>query len=115
VATIPVPGSSDARSVTVGGGSVWVTDSGTQTVTRVNPSDNRVVASIHVGGAPVGIVYGFDVWVSTNRVWPSEAPCGPSESPGFDNPFVPLAVLNAVGVRYASSGGQSANTPPAPC
>jgi YVTN family beta-propeller protein len=64
VATIPVRGSSDLRSVAVGGGAVWVTDSGTQTVTRVDPRNNTVVASIPVGGAPAGIAYGFGiVWV----------------------------------------------------
>jgi hypothetical protein len=43
-------------------------------------------------------------------------PCAPApgERPGFGNPWVPLAVLNAVGVAHASSSGcSSAYTPPA--
>ena len=42
-------------------------------------------------------------------------PCPPpaGSSPGYDQPFVPLAVLNAVGVSYASSSGcVNGNTPP---
>ena len=52
VATIPVPGSSDYRSVAIAFGSVWVTDTGTGNLTRIDPSTNQVVATIPLNGSP---------------------------------------------------------------
>ncbi len=51
-ATIPVPGSSDYRSVLFAYGSVWVADTGTGMVTRVDPATNQIVATIPVGWSP---------------------------------------------------------------
>jgi streptogramin lyase len=45
-ATVPVPGESDERSLAVGAGSIWVDDTGTAKVTRIDPRTNRVVATI---------------------------------------------------------------------
>ena len=60
--TIPVPGSSDYRSVTVAFGSVWVTDTGTGSLTRI---DGDVVASIELGNAPTKAVATKDrLWVA---------------------------------------------------
>lgn len=67
-ATIPVPGSSDYRSVAFGYGSVWVTDTGTGMLTRIDPASNRVVASIRLGGAPTRIVAaGGQIWVARSH------------------------------------------------
>ncbi len=64
VATIPVPGSSDYRYVAVGGQAVWVTDSGTDQLTKIDPLTNRVVATISVPPSPTGLVVGYGrVWV----------------------------------------------------
>jgi hypothetical protein len=47
--TIPVPGTSDFRQLAAGAGSIWVDDTGTQTVTRIDPVRNTVVASVPLG------------------------------------------------------------------
>jgi len=45
-ATIPVPGTSDFRSLAAGAGSIWVDDSGTEVVSRIDALNNRVTATI---------------------------------------------------------------------
>ncbi len=45
-ATIAVPGTSDFRDLAAGAGSIWVDDAGTETVTRIDPVRNRVVATL---------------------------------------------------------------------
>ena len=52
LATIPVPGTSDFRNLAFGAGSIWVDDTGTQTVTRIDPVGNRVIVSIPLADAP---------------------------------------------------------------
>ena len=47
--SIPVPGTSDFRKLAAGAGSIWVDDTGTQTVTRIDPVRNTVVASVPLG------------------------------------------------------------------
>ncbi len=64
VATIPVAGSSDYRYAAAGLGAVWVVDSGTASLTRIDPSSNTVTASVPLAAPPVGVVTGFGkVWV----------------------------------------------------
>jgi hypothetical protein len=53
VATIPVAGTSDFRNLAFGAGSIWVDDTGQQTVTRIDPRTNRVIASIRLADAPL--------------------------------------------------------------
>jgi streptogramin lyase len=65
---IPVRGASDRRYVAVGAGGVWVTDTGTQQVTRIDPSTDRVVATVTLGASPDGVkVASGVVWVSYTR------------------------------------------------
>src|SRR5689334_8008048 len=65
VAKIPV-GSSPHR-LAVGDGMVWVANSGTNTVSRIDPETNEVVDTIVVGQAPVSISVGEGaVWVGNN-------------------------------------------------
>jgi streptogramin lyase len=64
IATVDVPGSSDYRYVATGVGAVWVVDSGTASVVRIDPATNTVVATIAIGAVPLSIITGFDsVWV----------------------------------------------------
>jgi YVTN family beta-propeller protein len=52
--------------VAVGGGVVWVADTGSDAVSRIDPGQ-RSVTTIPVGGAPVGIDYGENaVWVANS-------------------------------------------------
>jgi YVTN family beta-propeller protein len=51
-----------------GFGSVWVTNSADGTVTRINPADNSVQATIPVGPVPFQLaVAGGGMWVATQR------------------------------------------------
>ncbi len=52
-------------SVAVGEGSVWITNRGDATVSRIDPASHQVLATILVGGDPGGIaVAGRSVWVT---------------------------------------------------
>lgn len=44
--TVAVPGTSDFRNLATGAGALWVDDTGTETVTRIDPVHNRVSATI---------------------------------------------------------------------
>jgi streptogramin lyase len=46
IATIAVPGTSDFRNLAAGAGSIWVDDTGQETVTRIDPVRNRVTTTI---------------------------------------------------------------------
>lgn len=46
IATITVPGTSDFRNLAAGAGSIWVDDSGKETLTRIDARRNRVTATI---------------------------------------------------------------------
>ena len=57
----------NASAVTVGFGSVWVTDLAAGTLLRVDPTTTTVVQSINLGGSPNGVAVGEDaVWVSVD-------------------------------------------------
>lgn len=51
LATIAVPGTSDSRNLAAGAGSIWVDDTGTQKVTRIDPAGNTVAATIRLPDA----------------------------------------------------------------
>src|SRR5439155_6947853 len=62
--TLPVKAGKDPRAVAVGEGSIWVANEGDGTISRIEPSTNRVSAVIRVGSSPGAIVVGEDgVWV----------------------------------------------------
>jgi YVTN family beta-propeller protein len=65
MATIPVGRYSTA--VAVGAGAVWVANRDSHTVSRIDPTDNRVVETIKLGGRPEGLAVGDGkVWVSVS-------------------------------------------------
>ena len=48
-------------------GSAWVTNNSDDTVSRVDPATNRVIATIRVEGGPAGLAFAAGrVWVGTN-------------------------------------------------
>ena len=54
----------DPAGLAYGAGALWVANEGSRTVTRVDPSDDRVVSTVAVGVAPSAVaVTGDDVWV----------------------------------------------------
>ena len=62
VATIALR--SQSTTVASGFGSIWVAESGVDSVARVDPHTNRVVARVKVGGAPKFLAVGFgSLWV----------------------------------------------------
>ena len=64
-ATIDLP--FPPRSVEVGDGKVWITDSLGDTVVPVDPVDNRVLAPVPVGRGAAGVVVGAGaVWVANS-------------------------------------------------
>jgi YVTN family beta-propeller protein len=59
-----IPTGRETQRVAVGYGSVWATNTGDGTVSRIDPRTNRVIETIHVAGCPVGITVGAGaVWV----------------------------------------------------
>ena len=61
------PSARPPTGVAVGGGSVWVANSGDGTVTRIDPKTDKVSATIAVGGSPQAItVAGGRVWVTVD-------------------------------------------------
>ena len=62
VATIALR--SQSTTVASGFGSIWVAESGVDSVARVDPHTNRVVARVKLGGAPKFLAVGFgSLWV----------------------------------------------------
>ncbi len=58
----------DPRHVGLGFGSVWVTNFGSATITRIDPLTNEVIATIEGGFGPEGIGFTHDaVWVANVR------------------------------------------------
>jgi YVTN family beta-propeller protein len=54
--------------VAVGFGTVWVANHGDNSVSRIDPDTNRVVATVPVGEGPARIVMGFaSAWVAHDR------------------------------------------------
>jgi streptogramin lyase len=71
---IPTPGTGDYSSIAVGYASVWVTaGGGGGTVYRIDPSTNRVKATVHVGASVQGIAVG------ARRIWVTRVSRGPGE------------------------------------
>ncbi|HEX4490958.1 MAG TPA: hypothetical protein VH914_07110 [Acidimicrobiia bacterium] len=68
IARIPVRGESDGRSLAAGAGSIWVDDTGTAAVTRIDPRTNHVAATISLREGqfdPDGIAFfGGRLWVA---------------------------------------------------
>jgi virginiamycin B lyase len=63
VATIKVGAGPEA--VATGSRAVWVLNTGSETLSRIDPASNRVVATIKVGYAPIGVTVDTDaVWVT---------------------------------------------------
>jgi peptide/nickel transport system substrate-binding protein len=65
--------------IAVGGGSVWVANSGDGTVTRINPRTNKPVSTIVVGGSPQALTVARGrVWVTVDgrSIEPSDAGSG---------------------------------------
>jgi YVTN family beta-propeller protein len=55
----------DPIGVGVGAGSVWVANSTSRTISRIDPLENEVVSTIEVGGTPRGVAVGEGaVWVT---------------------------------------------------
>jgi YVTN family beta-propeller protein len=53
-----------SNAIATGEGAVWVIDSAHDSVQRINPRQNKVVRTIHVGAAPRGLAVGEgSVWV----------------------------------------------------
>lgn len=75
---IRTPGSGDYSQVTVGDQSVWVTAPARGAVYRIDPSTDRVIATIKVGGPLQGIAVG------PNRVWVTRALSGPGQLIAID-------------------------------
>jgi YVTN family beta-propeller protein len=64
-ARVPMAAGSRPAAIAVGGGAVWVANSGDGTVSRIDPETNEVVVSITIGGTPVGIAFSDEtVWVA---------------------------------------------------
>lgn len=60
-----VPVGESPEGMAYGAGSLWATNTGDGTVSRIDPGDGRVVQTIRVGARPNAItVTGDDVWVS---------------------------------------------------
>jgi len=68
LARIRTPGTADYSHLAVGDRSVWVTSSARGVVYRIDPSTNRVIATVHVGGPVLGVAVGAGrVWVTRPR------------------------------------------------
>jgi YVTN family beta-propeller protein len=62
-ATIPV--GNGPEGVAFDGTNIWVTNFGSDNVTRINPATGAVVATIAVGDGPVGVAFdGTNIWVT---------------------------------------------------
>jgi hypothetical protein len=114
-ATVTVPGlgaasvsSGDPASVgiTTGFGSVWITSSGTGTLTRIDESTNRILATVRLPGVAAPATAGGRLWAITPAAKPDRVrvvpvdpatnrPGRPVELPG--KRFAPLSVLQGSG------------------
>jgi peptide/nickel transport system substrate-binding protein len=64
VDTVPLQGARAPTGVAVGGGGVWVADSGSGEVSWINPNDTGAVTPIRVGQGPGPVAYGAGAaWV----------------------------------------------------
>jgi YVTN family beta-propeller protein len=78
-ATVTLPSGCGAGplAVAVGAGAVWVSNRDDRTVSRIDPSTNRVTRTIHLPAAPYGVrVAHGRVWVTTQRCGSPVVACG---------------------------------------
>jgi len=79
LARIRTPGTGDYSQVAVGYRSVWVTSTARGVVYRIDPSTDRMIATVHLGRQPVqGIAVG------SGRVWVTLALQGPGQLIAID-------------------------------
>ncbi|MGI8712624.1 MAG: hypothetical protein ACR2NR_05445 [Solirubrobacteraceae bacterium] len=78
VARIRTPATGDYSQLAVGDRSVWVTSTARGVVYRIDPSTNRVIATVHVGGPVQGIAVG------SGRVWVTLPLQGPGQLIAID-------------------------------
>jgi DNA-binding beta-propeller fold protein YncE len=65
LAEIGVRGDSDLRQVAVGAGAVWIIDSGTERLTRIDPRSDRVTATVALSVSPTGVTVARRwVWIT---------------------------------------------------
>jgi YVTN family beta-propeller protein len=63
--TVTIPVGSHPSAIAYGAGSVWVTNAGDGTISRIDPATNNVTKTIKVGNDPEGIIVGEGrVWVA---------------------------------------------------
>jgi YVTN family beta-propeller protein len=66
--TATVTVGSRPRGVIFDGTSIWVANSSSDTVSKINPSTNAVAATVNVGDNPVGIAFdGTSIWVANTN------------------------------------------------
>jgi YVTN family beta-propeller protein len=62
---LPIRVGERPSATAVGEGAVWVGNTGSGTVSRIDPATNEVVETISLGNAPAGIALGGDLlWVA---------------------------------------------------
>jgi YVTN family beta-propeller protein len=101
--TLPLKAGKDPRAVAVGEGSIWVANEGDGTVSRIEPSTNRVSAVIRVGSSPGAIAVGEDgVWVA-NRLGRSVSRIDPGS-----NKVVQTIAIGGFGFPSSIAAGEGA-------
>ena len=66
--TATVTVGANPEGVAFDGTSIWVTNPGSGTVSKINPTTNTVTATVTVGSSPSGVAFdGTSIWV-TNRI-----------------------------------------------
>jgi hypothetical protein len=109
VGRIRTPAVGEDGHIAVGNGSVWVTAGlelgGSGTVYRIDPSTDRVVATVRVGGVALGIAVG------AGRVWVARVSQGPGEVVPIDprtNTAFPANTFKAIDSMPRRSTSRSA-------
>ena len=55
------------RGVAFDGSALWITNSGSNNVSKINPTTNTVIATVTVGTGPVAVAFdGTNIWVANN-------------------------------------------------
>ncbi len=102
----------DPRSLAVGAGSVWVTNTSDGTISEIDPDSARVIGSpIEVGGRPTNIAAGGgDVWVVDNfggrlvRIDPDGAGGAPAPEQTIDTSPRPRGIAIGLGSVWVTGG-----------
>jgi peptide/nickel transport system substrate-binding protein len=109
VDTVPLQGGRAPTGIAVGGGGVWVADSGSGQVSWINPQDTGAVTPIRVGQGPGPITYGAGAaWVvntidaTVQRIGPNLEPSRPVAVGG-----TPSAVTVGGGYVWVADGSSS--------